>query len=100
MSILLFGLDIPKENPRTINIYRDGSWVDAYTTEDGRCIGTNYWRPIVGCHNVKDYDVRPVIVCAKCRNNNHCLTQAFVDDCGKIPLDRNTFFCADGEEDE
>ena len=42
-------------------------------------------------------DVRPVVVCANCENNNHCLTQEFVDDCGKIPLDRNTFFCADGE---
>lgn len=45
-------------------------------------------------------DVRHVIVCAKCRHNNHCFTQAFVDDCGKIPLDRNTFFCADGEDGE
>lgn len=42
-------------------------------------------------------DVRPVVVCAACEHNNHCLTQEFVDDCGKIPLDRNTFFCADGE---
>ena len=42
-------------------------------------------------------DVRPVVVCADCEYNNHCLTQEFVDDCGKIPLDRNTFFCADGE---
>ena len=42
-------------------------------------------------------DVRPVVVCANCEHNNRCLTQEFVDDCGKIPLDRNTFFCADGE---
>ena len=42
-------------------------------------------------------NVRPVVVCADCEHNNHCLTQEFVDDCGKIPLDRNTFFCADGE---
>lgn len=42
-------------------------------------------------------DVRPVVVCANCEHNNHCLTQEFVEDCGKIPLDRNTFFCADGE---
>ena len=42
-------------------------------------------------------DVRPVVVCADCEHNNHCLTQEFVDDCGKVPLDRNTFFCADGE---
>lgn len=42
-------------------------------------------------------DVRPVVVCTDCEHNNHCLTQEFVDDCGKIPLDRNTFFCADGE---
>ena len=42
-------------------------------------------------------DVRPVVVCANCEHNNHCLTQEFVYDCGKIPLGRNTFFCADGE---
>ena len=42
-------------------------------------------------------DVRPVVTCANCEHNNACLTQAFVEDCGKIPLDRNTFFCADGE---
>ena len=42
-------------------------------------------------------DVRPVVLCRDCEHNNHCLTQEFVDDCGKIPLDRNTFFCADGE---
>jgi len=42
-------------------------------------------------------DARPVVTCADCEHNNHCLTQSFVDDCGKIPLDRNTFFCADGE---
>ena len=42
-------------------------------------------------------DVRPVVVCANCEHNNHCLTQEFVDDYGQIPLDRNTFFCADGK---
>lgn len=47
--------------------------------------------------NIPAADVRPVVVCADCEYNNHCLTQEFVDDCGKIPLDRNTFFCADGE---
>ena len=47
--------------------------------------------------NFHSADVRPVVVCADCEHNNHCLTQEFVDDCGKIPLDRNTFFCADGE---
>ena len=45
-------------------------------------------------------DVRPVVVCADCEHNNACLTQAFVEDCGKIPLDRNTFFCSDGEKKE
>lgn len=42
-------------------------------------------------------DVREVVYCRDCEHNNHCLTQEFVDDCGKVPLDRNTFFCADGE---
>lgn len=45
-------------------------------------------------------DVRPVVTCADCEHNNHCLTQEFVDDCGKIPLDRSTFFCADGKKRE
>ena len=36
MSVLIEGMKMPKENPRTINIYRDGTWVDAYTTEDGK----------------------------------------------------------------
>lgn len=38
MSLLLQGLEMPNEHPRTINIYRDGTWVDAYTTEDGLVI--------------------------------------------------------------
>jgi hypothetical protein len=50
--------------------------------------------------NIPAADVRPVVVCTDCEHNNHCLTQEFVDDCGKIPLDRNTFFCADGEKRE
>ena len=42
-------------------------------------------------------DVRPVVVCADCKYNNACLTQAFVEDESKVPFDRNTFFCADGK---
>ena len=38
MSVLLQGLSIPDGNPRTINIYRDGVWCDAYTTENGKVI--------------------------------------------------------------
>ena len=38
MAILLEGLNIPKGNPITINIYRDGEWVNAFTTEDGKAI--------------------------------------------------------------
>ena len=38
MSVLLQGLSTPKGNPRTINIYRDGVWCDAYTTENGKAI--------------------------------------------------------------
>lgn len=38
MSVLLEGLQFPHGNPITINIYRDGSWCDAYTTEDGKAI--------------------------------------------------------------
>ena len=38
MAILLEGLNMPEGNPITINIYRDGTWVNAYTTEDGNAI--------------------------------------------------------------
>lgn len=38
MSALLQGLSIPDGNPRTINIYRDGVWCDAYTTENGKAV--------------------------------------------------------------
>ena len=60
-----------------------------------RCMGLNDAMDAV--KTIPAADVRPVVVCADCEHNNHCLTQEFVDDCGKIPLDRNTFFCADGE---
>ena len=43
-------------------------------------------------------DVRPVVVCVNCKYDNHCLTQAFVEEASKIPFDRNTFFCADGKK--
>jgi len=42
-------------------------------------------------------DVLPAVVCADCKHNNACLTQAFVEDESRVPFDRNTFFCADGE---
>lgn len=42
-------------------------------------------------------DVRPVVVCADCKYNNACLTQAFVEEESRVPFDRNTFFCADGK---
>jgi len=38
MAVLLEGINIPEGNPITINIYRDGTWVNAYTTEDGNAI--------------------------------------------------------------
>lgn len=38
MGVLLEGLNMPKGSPITINIYRDGTWVNAYTTEDGNAI--------------------------------------------------------------
>ena len=38
MSVLLQGLSMPDGNPRTINIYRDGAWCDAYTTENGKAV--------------------------------------------------------------
>lgn len=38
MSVLLQGLSMPKGNPRTINLYKDGTWCDAYTTKDGKAI--------------------------------------------------------------
>ena len=40
----------------------------------------------------------PIIVhCCECEYNNHCLTQAFVEDASKIPFDKNTWFCADAK---
>lgn len=39
----------------------------------------------------------PVVVCADCKHNGHCLTQEFVEEESRIPFDRSTFFCADGE---
>ncbi len=38
MGVYLKDLKLPDGDPITINIYRDGSWVDAYTTEDGMAI--------------------------------------------------------------
>ena len=38
MAVLLEGIHITEGNPITINIYRDGTWVNAYTTEDGNAI--------------------------------------------------------------
>ena len=38
MAVLLEGINIPEGNPITINIYRNGTWVNAYTTEDGNAI--------------------------------------------------------------
>lgn len=43
-------------------------------------------------------DVRRVVTCARCRYNNNCLTQEFVEDNSSIPFDKSTFFCSDGEE--
>lgn len=47
--------------------------------------------------NIPAADVRPVVVCADCKHNNACLTQAFVEDASRLPFDRSTFFCADGK---
>ena len=38
MAILIEGINIPEGNPITINIYRDGTWVNAYTTADGKAV--------------------------------------------------------------
>ena len=38
MAILIEGINIPEGNPITINIYRNGTWINAYTTEDGKAI--------------------------------------------------------------
>lgn len=45
-------------------------------------------------------DVVEVVRCKDCKYNNHCMTQNFMEDCGIIPLDRNTFFCADGKREK
>ena len=38
VAVLLEGLNMPEGNPITINIYRNGTWVNAYTTGDGKAI--------------------------------------------------------------
>lgn len=45
-------------------------------------------------------DVRPVVLCLDCKHNNACLTQAFVEEASRVPFDRNTWFCYDGERIE
>lgn len=47
--------------------------------------------------NVPAADVRPAVLCKDCKYNNHCLTQAFVEEESRVPFNRNTWFCADGE---
>ena len=42
-------------------------------------------------------NVRSVVVCSDCKYNNHCLTQAFVEEESRIPFERSSFFCADGK---
>ena len=51
-------------------------------------------------NSVPPVDVRPVVTCEKCKYNNACLTQMFVEDNSRVPFDRNTFFCADGVVDD
>lgn len=43
---------------------------------------------------------RPILVvrCKDCKHNNHCLTQEFAEEESKIPFDKNTWFCEDGEQ--
>ena len=41
--------------------------------------------------------VPQIVHCCECEYNNHCLTQAFVEDESKIPFDKNTWFCADAK---
>lgn len=38
MAVLLEGINIPEGSPITINIYRDGTWINAYTTADGKAV--------------------------------------------------------------
>jgi hypothetical protein len=38
MAVLIEGINIPEGNPITVNIYRNGTWVNAYTAEDGNAI--------------------------------------------------------------
>ena len=41
--------------------------------------------------------VPQIVHCCECEYNNHCLTQAFVEDESKTPFDKNTWFCADAK---
>ena len=44
-----------------------------------------------------DVDLVEVVRCWDCKYNNHCLTQEFVEEESRIPFDKKTWFCADGD---
>lgn len=97
MSVLIKGMEMPSSCDEC-RLYND-PWCMAKNKNQWR---TAYNRPPKGerqndCPLVPAADVRPVVVCADCKHNNACLTQAFVEDESKVPFDRNTFFCADGK---
>lgn len=39
---------------------------------------------------------QPIVRCANCKYDNHCLTQEFIEENSVIPFDKTTFYCADG----
>jgi len=49
-------------------------------------------------NSIPSADVRHVVTCDRCRYNNHCLTQEFVEDNSVVPFNSDVFFCSDGEE--
>ncbi len=56
------------ERPTVDNPFPDG--VDAVDTKD--------------IESIPAADVRPVVLCRDCKHNNHCLTQAFVEEESRV----------------
>lgn len=44
--------------------------------------------------------VRPVVYCRECIYDDNCFAQSILEEMSRIPFDKNSFFCADGERRE
>lgn len=42
-------------------------------------------------------ETKHVVPCSQCKYDNKCMLQSFVESEGVEPIDRQTWYCADGE---